>query len=521
MLHPPFSHGSARVHAACAGLFVAAAVGLVASEARATPSFKTVTGWKQFSAAKVGDVAEEWESPLEGAAQTNLLDIAYLGMAPNPNSCNEAAAPPADFMSGACWGQCVELTDRWFVKYVYKKLAEKKSKIWGNGGAPICKCAAGQNACATDAALYSVHWPGDGYVPMTGDVLSFSFTHAALVTNVWKNASGTHLGVVQQNVASVNVVPWKGGQFASESCIIHAKGLVCGDEAPLPSPPPAGAGDALVFACGDQRRTTVTGDWSPGRYTAECAEGEAMTGLSVRPQFQSARAALCGTHDDSLMHSADACRALDFSQQNVEPPNAVDWDAGFYKGLCDDDEYAAGISQTSDSRIHSILCCKGQALAHQDCATLVFSAANAREPGTSGDWDSGRFKGECGPGRFVAGVSATADGTSKLHAIRCCVGILPPPPLLDAGPPGDDAGPSQSTSSSSGAGGGGGGGGAPGAPQGSGGGSGDALDGDPAGCACRAVPSSSSTELPAVFAAALLGLAMQRRKLTPSRRRPS
>ena len=480
---------------------IAASLGFARESAAAPPTFQNVTGWKQYNAAAISDTAADWESPIVGSFNTNLVDLAFLGTSPS-NSCG--TAPPQNYMAGACYGQCVDFTDRWFVKYVYKKLPEAQSKIWGNGGDPICQCAAGTNGCPTNAALYTVHMPGDKYVPMTGDVLSFSYTHAALVTNVWTDTGGTHLGVAQQNVASTNVVPWLGDHYASESCVIHAKGLVCGDEPALPSPPPAGPATALVYACGNQRRTTVTGDWSVGSYKAECGVGEAVTGLSVRPQFVSAHAAVCGVSDASLLHDTADCHALDITSGNAEPTGSADWDVGHFKGLCNADEYVAGVSQTPSLDVHSVLCCKGQGLTHANCATSVFETADAREAGTTGDWDKGKFKGECGPQRFVTGVSVDADGTHKLHALQCCDGIVPA-----------SVGPSSTSSSAVGAG-GGSASGAGGAGVGGGGtGTGNGVSPSPGslhGCTCRVGSNDDGSSRTGLLAAGAMAIVYARRR---------
>jgi MYXO-CTERM domain-containing protein len=196
---------------------------LATESASAAPTvFKTSSGWKQFYGNYFGDIAAQWDNPyFKNKGGSTLLDVAYLGSAPS-NSC--ATAPASDYLIGACFGQCVDLTARWFAHFVYANLPESDTKVWGNGGDPICQCAAGKNGCPTKSSLYEVHWPGDKYMPIVGDVLSFSYTHAALVINTWSDASGTHMGIAQQNVSSLNVVTWYGDHFVSESCVIHAVG---------------------------------------------------------------------------------------------------------------------------------------------------------------------------------------------------------------------------------------------------------------------------------------------------------
>ena len=58
------------------------------------------------------------------------------------------------------------------------------------------------------------------------------------------------------------------------------------------------------------------------------------------------------------------------------------------------------------------------------CHTVVFSNGDNRGTTTSGDWAPGYFKGECGPGQVVKGVSKTFCGGSP-HAILCCAQSSP------------------------------------------------------------------------------------------------
>jgi hypothetical protein len=106
--------------------------------------------------------------------------------------------------------------------------------------------------------------------------------------------------------------------------------------------------------------------------------------------------------------------------------NTSDWDSGYYKGECGANEFVAGISQTPSGAVNNLLCCPGQ-VTKQNCASVVFFTADNREQENppSGDWDEGHFKGECGPGRYVAGVSRGVNALSPIvagavHALYCC-----------------------------------------------------------------------------------------------------
>ncbi len=167
------------------------------------------------------------------------------------------------------------------------------------------------------------------------------------------------------------------------------------------------------FEFGDARRTTSTGDWAFSNYKSECASGERVTGLSLNPTSRNTRTALCSASGDSRFPH-NSCYARDFSGT---PANG-DWDPWYYKAECGTNEFVAGVAQDTSHSITSILCCPGT-VARNSCAALVFDGGDARESSTSGDWDVGSWKGECGPGRYAAGLSrSTSSGTP--HALLCC-----------------------------------------------------------------------------------------------------
>ncbi len=177
---------------------------------------------------------------------------------------------------------------------------------------------------------------------------------------------------------------------------------------------------ALVFANGNARRVT-TPIWVSGDNIAECGM-QPMTGLSVSTTYvvAGAHAALCG-FDDPIMFPHTACTAFAFGQSDQRYYTATgDWDLNFYKGECAQDGYVAGIGAPASGVVDALLCCTGQGISHTNCATVSMYNGEAREPGvTSGDRDFGYYKGECGPGRYIAGVAANKD-TQGTHSILCC-----------------------------------------------------------------------------------------------------
>ncbi|WP_281404508.1 zinc-dependent metalloprotease [Pyxidicoccus fallax] len=174
----------------------------------------------------------------------------------------------------------------------------------------------------------------------------------------------------------------------------------------------------LNFENGDARRTSSTGDWAPGYYKAECASGESVTGLSLNPTSRHTRVALCRASGDSR-YPHDGCYTRSFSTGDSRGTSATgDWDPGYYKGECGTNEFVAGVAQSTTHEITAVLCCPGT-VTHTSCSARVFDGQDSRESSASGDWDSGNWKGECGPGRYAAGLSRNISGGAP-HALLCC-----------------------------------------------------------------------------------------------------
>lgn len=177
---------------------------------------------------------------------------------------------------------------------------------------------------------------------------------------------------------------------------------------------------ALVFAAGDARRVTTTGDWAPGAYKGECGANQTAIGLSDNPATVDVRGLLCSKDGSGLAHDGTTgCHDVSF--EHNDSGVLSDWDVGFYKGQCAANEFVAGVSaDPTNGGVRDLLCCPG-AVTQSSCATLVNDNGDDREPGAqaaTGDWDYGNTKEECGPGRYIAGVSHY--GSGQLHAILCC-----------------------------------------------------------------------------------------------------
>jgi hypothetical protein len=189
------------------------------------------------------------------------------------------------------------------------------------------------------------------------------------------------------------------------------------------APPPEAPYTAAPFWNGSTQLASPVVDWAPWEYKAECSNTGAVTGLSYFVEDQQASTALCRAEAATFAHAS--CHAVHIDVgENRGTTSTGDWDPGYYKGECAMNEYVAGVSQSVTQvpnrddilSVDELLCCTG-AVAHATCATR-FIGNNERETTDSWSWSPGDDMAECGPGRYVAGVSLTSHGTP--HAILCC-----------------------------------------------------------------------------------------------------
>jgi hypothetical protein len=182
--------------------------------------------------------------------------------------------------------------------------------------------------------------------------------------------------------------------------------------------------DTLAFDSTDSRLAAPLDNpnWQGSSHRAECAWRGAVTGLSVNPSTHIAHAAFCTDASDFSTYSHQSCHVVDFSAgDNRRSTRSGDWDRGFPKGECADNEYVAGVSQRNGGLIDSILCCAG-AVTHSSCTPHYYWKGGSREDTSTGDWDYGQNKSDCGPGRYVAGVARNirSGQNGGADAILCC-----------------------------------------------------------------------------------------------------
>ncbi len=187
-----------------------------------------------------------------------------------------------------------------------------------------------------------------------------------------------------------------------------------------------GAAAVVDFENGDTLRSTNAGEWAYGSYKGECAPGERIMGVSKSIANGWARYGLCYkdpldsnryTQPTPALPVCTARNVLAGSDRGTTPTTSVDWDPGNWLAECAPTEYVAGVAQTPDHLFSHILCCPATVSA-TSCTTVAFGSGDNRQTTDTGNWDPSGYKGECGVGRYVAGVSRTPAG--QPNALLCC-----------------------------------------------------------------------------------------------------
>ncbi|MDT0475837.1 cellulase family glycosylhydrolase [Streptomyces sp. DSM 41014] len=109
----------------------------------------------------------------------------------------------------------------------------------------------------------------------------------------------------------------------------------------------------------DERHVAAGRDWASGYTKLQCAEGQFLTGYSVRGQAVSA--ALCAAAPAGRLGGTGRTVWFDRGDSRGQAPRGGDFAYGAYKGQCADDEYAAGIAYTGrlgSSRTPDALYCR-------------------------------------------------------------------------------------------------------------------------------------------------------------------
>jgi hypothetical protein len=163
------------------------------------------------------------------------------------------------------------------------------------------------------------------------------------------------------------------------------------------------------------------GDWAPGAYKGECGTGngvgQPLVGIATATDTQSSHGFLCG--QQTLTTTNGSCYARTITNaSNLGTTDGFDWDVGALKDECAANEYVQGVAQDTSGVFRTVLCCPGS-VNHRSCTAEIFTSSNSPSYG-SPDWDVGYLKGNCGAGKYVAGV-ARRPGHGAVDGLLCCL----------------------------------------------------------------------------------------------------
>ncbi len=179
----------------------------------------------------------------------------------------------------------------------------------------------------------------------------------------------------------------------------------------------------LFFNHKDNRLVNNTGDWAPGNLKAECRDNQGVSGVShYRRGNKYTDAILCKDLDDDPIFENTYNSYIWTHGDNRGSSLGGDWDYGYIKLQCADDEIASGLGTYWRSpNIRSVLCKKTQTNKVQllnNVNTYDYSNHDSRGNTSTGDWNWGNIKGECASDEVLVGVSVDWR-TGFPHKILC------------------------------------------------------------------------------------------------------
>lgn len=99
-----------------------------------------------------------------------------------------------------------------------------------------------------------------------------------------------------------------------------------------------------------------------------------------------------------------------------------DWDAGRRKGECGATEAVVGVSRDANGAVYDLVCAAAGVAAPGACVVRNVNGGDNRGRSSTGDWDPDSWKTECTNGQYVKGISLDPD-TRTPRSILCCSGV--------------------------------------------------------------------------------------------------
>jgi hypothetical protein len=127
----------------------------------------------------------------------------------------------------------------------------------------------------------------------------------------------------------------------------------------------------------------------------------------------------CGTNPYYGWTPKDTQIDLTNGDSRFSPTFGDDWDPGYRKAECDNYSFLTGIAQNSSGQALYGRCAGGSSIGNvRSCHRLDFTTQDNRSSQYGGDWDSGYGKNQCADDETLKGFSVYSSG--KIKSIYCC-----------------------------------------------------------------------------------------------------
>ena len=115
---------------------------------------------------------------------------------------------------------------------------------------------------------------------------------------------------------------------------------------------------------------------------------------------------------------------MNFGFRRENWPGETDWASDTYKGECGLGQPVTGLSKYlgDQNQAHAVLCGTTTISGYSQASCHGIGFYPANNPPGLGDWDPYYVKGECAANEYVQGIGQDRDGL--LNAIYCCQGCV-------------------------------------------------------------------------------------------------
>ncbi|WP_437826172.1 hypothetical protein [Sorangium sp. So ce1153] len=156
---------------------------------------------------------------------------------------------------------------------------------------------------------------------------------------------------------------------------------------------------------------------------AACDFGDPLVGLSEVPEGQVGVALCARRAAGKLPHSFAETLSAEGGVDQRRAQRLGDWAPEYIKLECGTGQYVSAVVNDAElcgghDQVRWIECARGADRGGQ-CSVRVVDDGEDRGASGSGEWDFGKYKGECASGEVVVGVSVSPENGAP-HSLLCC-----------------------------------------------------------------------------------------------------